>query len=73
MLETFIPYMSAQKLRTPKGLATLQAMARPGNRNLTLMLLQRIRNITSTARSGRNRRGYAYEDSAFDRKRIVQV
>ncbi|MDX0414787.1 hypothetical protein GHK39_03805 [Sinorhizobium medicae] len=35
MLETFIPYMSAQKLRTPKGLATLQAMARLGNRNLT--------------------------------------
>ena len=45
MLETFIPYMSAQKLRTPKGLATLQAMARLRNRNLTLMLLQRMRNI----------------------------
>lgn len=45
MLETFIPYMSVQKLRTPKGLATLQAMARPGNRNLMLILLQRMRNI----------------------------
>ncbi|WP_349366797.1 MAG: DUF4238 domain-containing protein [Nitratireductor rhodophyticola] len=45
MLETLISYMSAQKLRTPKGLATLQSMTRLGNRNLTLMLLQHMRNI----------------------------
>jgi hypothetical protein len=37
--------MSLQKLRTPKGLAYLQAYANIENRNLTLILLQRVQNM----------------------------
>lgn len=45
LLKTFIPYMSAQKLRTPKGLAALQDLARTQDMNVTLQLLQRVRNM----------------------------
>jgi hypothetical protein len=38
-------YMSAQKLRTPKGLAYLNGFANLNNQNLTLLLLQKIHNI----------------------------
>jgi hypothetical protein len=37
--------MSLQKLRTPKGLATLQALAAGADKNRTLILLQRLQNI----------------------------
>lgn len=43
--QAFITYMSVQKLRTPKGLAYLQAYANSESRNLTLILLQRVQNM----------------------------
>ncbi|MEO9337217.1 hypothetical protein ABFT80_07260 [Mesorhizobium sp. SB112] len=38
-------YMSVQKLRTPKGLAFLSAVARTNNKALNLLLLQRIQSM----------------------------
>ena len=42
---TLMSYMSVQKLRTPKGLAQLSAVAHTSHRNVTLLLLQQIQNI----------------------------
>jgi Protein of unknown function (DUF4238) len=38
-------YVSVQKLRTPKGLATFEAYAKSTNRNATLILLQQMQNM----------------------------
>jgi hypothetical protein len=38
-----LTYMSVQKLRTPKGLAELDALSKSQHRNLTLLLLQQIK------------------------------
>jgi hypothetical protein len=38
-------YMSLQKLRTPKGLAAFEALAKSTNRNATLILLQQMQNL----------------------------
>lgn len=43
--EALVPYMSVQKLRTPKGLEWLRRVAGGLPKNETLILLQRIRNI----------------------------
>ncbi len=43
--ETLVPYMSVQKLRTPKGLGWLRHIAGGLPENETLIFLQRIRNI----------------------------
>lgn len=43
-----VPYMSVQKLRTPKGLAWLKQVLRARDRNETLIELQRLRNIFCT-------------------------
>ena len=43
-----VPYMSLQKLRTPKGLAFLRAHIGAHNNNDLLLLLQKIRNIYCT-------------------------
>ena len=40
-----VPYMSTQKLRTPKGLAWLRQVLRSRDRNDTLIELQNLRNI----------------------------
>lgn len=40
-----LPYMSAQKLRTPKGLGFLNQLAGLSDPNHTLMLLQRMQNM----------------------------
>ena len=40
-----LPYMSVQKLRTPKGLADLSEQARTGSANMTLMALQQLQNL----------------------------
>lgn len=42
---SLLPYLSAQKLRTPKGLGLLQKMTGYSDKNLTLGLLQRIHRI----------------------------
>jgi Protein of unknown function (DUF4238) len=42
---TFLPYMSVQKLRTPKGLADLESRTKSENANLTLLLLQKVQNL----------------------------
>lgn len=42
---TFMEYMSVQKLRTPKGLAWLKNVTRSRNPNYTLYQLQRLQNI----------------------------
>jgi hypothetical protein len=41
--QNFLTYMSVQKLRTPKGLAYLAELG--GGSRMTLLMLQRIRNI----------------------------
>jgi hypothetical protein len=41
----FLNYMSVQKLRTPKGLATFAAAAKSENKNATLLLLQELQNL----------------------------
>ena len=41
----FMTYMSVQKLRTPKGLATFAAEAKSEDRNATLSLLQKLQNL----------------------------
>lgn len=43
--EILLPYMSVQKLRTPKGLADLATRSKSGHKNLTLILLQEIQNL----------------------------
>jgi hypothetical protein len=43
--KALMTYMSVQKLRTPKGLASLAAQSKSNNTNLTLLLLQDIQNI----------------------------
>lgn len=43
--QTFVQYMSVQKLRTPKGLGFLQQMARTDNGNLSLLMLQQLQNV----------------------------
>ncbi|AUW43959.1 DUF4238 domain-containing protein [Rhizobium leguminosarum] len=44
--ETLLPYMSVQKLRTPKGLGWLRQIAAGGRgKDDTLLLMQRIKNI----------------------------
>ncbi|MFN7754700.1 MAG: DUF4238 domain-containing protein [Holosporales bacterium] len=40
-----VPYMSIQKLRTPKGLAWLENVLKPRNRNETLFKLQQLSNL----------------------------
>ena len=40
-----LPYMSVQKLRTPKGLAAFEAAAKSTSRNATLVLLQQMQNM----------------------------
>jgi Protein of unknown function (DUF4238) len=42
---TILPYMSVQKLRTPKGLADLSARSKSSHPNLTLLLLQEVQNL----------------------------
>ena len=43
--QTFLRYMSVQKLRTPKGLAYLASFGRNVHKNLNLITLQRIQDI----------------------------
>jgi hypothetical protein len=43
--QNFLTYMSVQKLRTPKGLMYLAALGGGSRKNMTLLTLQRIRNI----------------------------
>ncbi len=40
-----LPYMSVQKLRTPKGLAAFEAASQSTDRNQTLILLQEMQNM----------------------------
>jgi hypothetical protein len=40
-----LPYMSVQKLRTPKGLAAFEAASKSTSRNATLVLLQQMQNM----------------------------
>jgi hypothetical protein len=40
-----LPYLSLQKLRTPKGLAELASQSNSTHPNLTLFLLQRVQNL----------------------------
>jgi hypothetical protein len=42
---SLMTYMSTQKLRTPKGLAWLQSFSRQQDLNITLNLLQRVRDL----------------------------
>jgi hypothetical protein len=42
---TLLPYMSVQKLRTPKGLGWLRAITRSRNQNETLYQLQQLHNM----------------------------
>jgi len=42
---TMLPYMSVQKLRTPKGLADLAERTKSQDQNVTLMALQRVQNM----------------------------
>jgi uncharacterized protein DUF4238 len=44
-LNVLLPYMSVQKLRTPKGLADLTERSRNNDRNYALLLLQEIQNL----------------------------
>jgi hypothetical protein len=54
---TLLPYMSVQKLRSPKGLVDLAERAESQDNNMTLMLLQRVQNmfcaVWTEANSGR--------------------
>jgi len=43
--QTFLRYMSVQKLRTPKGLDYLASLGGPRHKNITLMMLQSIQHI----------------------------
>lgn len=43
--EALVPYMSVQKLRTPKGLGWLQKISKETDRSLNLIFLQRVQNI----------------------------
>jgi hypothetical protein len=43
--QTFLRYMSVQKLRTPKGLALVANIGRSEHRNFNLILLQNIQHI----------------------------
>lgn len=43
--QTFLLYMSVQKLRTPKGIAYLESLGGSKHKNITLMMLQRIQHI----------------------------
>jgi hypothetical protein len=43
--QNFLTYMSVQKLRTPKGLAYLAGLSRNSRKNMTLIMLQQIRNV----------------------------
>jgi hypothetical protein len=45
MFQTFLSYMSVQKLRTPKGLAWLTAFSGSKSSNYTLQYLQRLQQI----------------------------
>jgi len=47
--QSFLRYMSVQKLRTPKGLAYLENLGRTEHKNITLMMLQSIQNIFGAA------------------------
>ena len=42
---TFVPYMSVQKLRTANGLADLSSRSKSTHSNLTLLLLQEVQNL----------------------------
>jgi hypothetical protein len=44
-VHNFLRYMSVQKLRTPKGLAELEFVSKGYQRNLTLLLLQQVRDL----------------------------
>lgn len=44
-LNALLPYMSIQKLRTPKGLAYLAELAKFNNKNLILMTMQRLQHL----------------------------
>ena len=45
LFQTFMRYMSVQKLRTPKGIAAFGAIAQTNDKNSTLILLQEMQNI----------------------------
>jgi hypothetical protein len=45
LFQTFMRYMSVQKLRTPKGIAAFGATAQTKDRNATLILLQEMQNM----------------------------
>lgn len=44
-LHALLPYMSVQKLRTPKGLSSLAALLGQGDKNRVLIYLQRLQNM----------------------------
>ena len=44
-LHTLITYMSAQKLRTPKGLSNLQSKKKGGTKNAALLAMQQFHNM----------------------------
>jgi hypothetical protein len=43
--QSLLPYLTVQKLRTPKGLGYLMELSQTQNKALTLLLLQRIQNM----------------------------
>ncbi|RWM07065.1 DUF4238 domain-containing protein [Mesorhizobium sp.] len=45
--KTMLGYMTVQKLRTPKGLGSIAELAKSENKNVNLLLLQRMQNIYS--------------------------
>ena len=44
-VQNLLTYMSVQKLRTPKGLAHIETLTRNNDRTITLLLMQRIRDL----------------------------
>lgn len=46
--QTLVPYMSVQKLRTPKGLGWLRTVFKDADANATLFRLQRLQNLFCT-------------------------
>src|SRR5690606_31817165 len=45
MFHAMLPYMSVQKLRTPKGLADLASKAGSSDKNALLYAIQRLKNM----------------------------
>ncbi|WFU26158.1 hypothetical protein QA649_08100 [Bradyrhizobium sp. CB1717] len=50
--QTFLRYMSVQKLRTPKGIAYLESLGGSKHKNITLMMLQRTGAVWCGRRCG---------------------